>query len=124
MSNLTQEQIAARIAEAKAAQASVKGNGANSQGMAVYAYLQEHKSIRSDNPLLSKLNPKYPTDAVWTNCAVRMRDQLAAAGFVIVAHGRKPTVYTLVELPSVRAAAAAVATTGQATTGQAKPATK
>jgi hypothetical protein len=83
-------------------QSATKGtNGANSQGTAVYEYLKQHGYILSNNPLLAQLNPKYPTDAVWTNCAVRMRETLAADGFVIVAIGRKPTTYKLVQLASV-----------------------
>lgn len=95
--------LESRIAEAKAIQQANKGgNGANVQGQAVYEYLKANGHILSSNPLLAKLNPKYPTDAVWTNCAVRMRDVIASEGFVVIASGRKPTVYRLVALPSAK----------------------
>ena len=96
------KELQTRIDAAKALQSASKGsNGANLQGARVYEYLKIHGSISSNNPLLAQLNPKYPTDAVWTNCAVKMRDLIAADGYVIIATGRKPTVYRLVALPNV-----------------------
>jgi len=102
---LAQDELNARIAEATMLQRASKGsqNGANAQGQAVYEYLKAHGHIDSNNPLLAQLNPKYPTDAVWTNCAIRMKATLAADGYFIAAVGRKPTRYFLRELPSVTA---------------------
>ena len=96
---ISKADLDARIAKAKELQK--KGRAEHSstdQGQKVYEYLKQHGSIRSDNPLLAQLNPKYPTDSVWTYCAINMRDQLAADGFVIISTGRKPTTYTLVAL--------------------------
>jgi hypothetical protein len=112
MTTITQEQIDARVAEAKALQTANKGgNSSNAQGMAVYEILKKEQRILSTDARLAKLNPKYPTDAVWTNLAVRMREQLAIDGYAVIATGRKPTVYRLVALPSAQPAAKAPAVT-------------
>jgi hypothetical protein len=83
MPSLSQEQIAQRVAEAATLQArerSSSGLNSKEQGARIYAYLKEHGSIKSNDPLLAELNAKAPTDAVWTNCALGMREQLAVDG--------------------------------------------
>lgn len=116
---ITPEELKRRVAEAQGLQTANKGgNGANAQGSAVYDYLKKHGAIASNNPLLAQLNPKYPTDAVWTNCAVRMRETLAADGFVVIASGRKPTIYRLVALPSMSATPATPAPKAEETKKQ------
>lgn len=101
-SMLCMTELESRIAEALAMQKQSRGNSGESfENSRVLAYLKQHGSILSSNPLLAQVNPKYPTDAVWSGLAVRFRDKLAEAGYVIVASGRKPTKYTLVTLPSV-----------------------
>jgi len=117
---ISQSELEARIAEAKKLQTRSSGNGGNAQGHAVYEILKKEGRILSTDPRLAALNPKYPTDAVWTYCAKNMVAELASDGFYITASGRKPTVYRLVPLPSVKVTAPTPSVTGQATQTPAK----
>ena len=78
-----------------------RGNAQSFEASEVLAHLRKNGSIKSDNPLLAKLNPKYPSDAVWTGVAVRFRKELAEEGLYIVASGRRPTTYTLKTIPGI-----------------------
>jgi hypothetical protein len=118
-STINAAEMQKRLDAVKALQTKSNGNGANAQGTAVYEYLKVHGRIASNNPLLATLNPKYPTDAAWTNCAVKMREQLAADGYCIVSTGRKPTTYTLTVIPGCTPAFAIGAVPKPATTASA-----
>jgi hypothetical protein len=118
MSQISEQEIERRLSE-------VNGLSKRNSSVAladnpVFLHLQQHGSIRSDNPLLAKVNPKYPTDAVWTALAVNKRRELAVMGLYISSEGRKPTIYRLRAIPSV-AAKQPQAATATATATPVKP---
>lgn len=106
VNTVSDSELKARLEQVKSLQTKGTSSGGGFATNKVLAYLRVNGFILSNNPLLAEVNPKYPTDAVWTAIAKNMAEPLAAEGLYIKATGRKPTRYELLAIPGITPAVA------------------